>query len=71
MDNLGTFLIAVIVIALIAYVAIWAFSTDYFLDDVTTDFDVWRAVIAAVIFAVVLILLLYWAHSYGYMYMDN
>jgi len=64
MENLGAFIIAILVIGVIAYLAIWAFSTDYFLDDTDNSFDVWRAVIAAAVFAVVLILLLYWANNY-------
>lgn len=63
MDNIGAFIIAILVIGVIAYLAIWAFSTDYFVDE-TQNFDVWRGVIAAAVFAVVLILLLYWAHNY-------
>lgn len=70
MEYLGMFLVAVAIIAIIAYVVIWALATDYFLKAGTTDLDVWKAVIAAIIFAVVVILLLYWARQSAYDWME-
>lgn len=68
MENLGMFIVAALIMAVIAYAAIWAFTTEYFVEAGTTnEVDTSKALIVAGIFGVVVVLVLWYAHREGYL----
>lgn len=55
-------IVAVAIIALISYFWVWAFVTGYFVADGTTDeLNVTKAVVAVILFGLLLVLLAWWA----------
>lgn len=59
--TLGMFIIAVVIIAVVAYIIVWALVSDFFVKEGTTnEVDVWKTVITVIIFAIVVVALSYW-----------